>query len=105
MKSSYVIIYALATLRHAQTAHFCCFPFVSIMGSPKCLSYIHSQGSTVFLYALYRVFFGPSSFTYSMHSSEECCLRASAVIYSHGRSISSAVAVSCSLLPSVDGDA
>ena len=60
-----------------------CSAVVPILSSPRCLCYCHAQGSTVFLYAVYLVFFGPSSLLYSMPFSKECYLWVSAVIHSH----------------------
>ena len=80
-------------------------PVVPILGSPRCLCYCHTQGSTVLLYAVYPLFFGPSFLPYPVHSSKQCYLwKSPSFILKHGRSISSTIVVSCSLLSSVHED-
>lgn len=75
-------------------------PGVLILGSTRCLCYYHDQGSTVFLYCLCSIFFVCSP--YLVNSFKQCYLQVSAVIHSHKLadiSISSGIAVSCSLHP------
>ena len=58
-------------------------PVVPILGSPRCLCYCHTQGSTVFLYAVYPAFWGHFSSPYPVYSSKQCYLQVSVTIHSH----------------------
>ena len=66
-------------LKHAWAA--CLWQFSSCSYPGLC--YCHTQGSIIFLYAVYPAFLGPSSSSYPMYSSKQCYHWVSVVIYSH----------------------